>query len=924
VRAVRCVASLLVRPEAKGGNKGASKGEASDRVHCVDIGQGCGVHAKSNQTMEVEPAFVAPSAPAAESAVDVEMSAEPPAASDSSIAAAAAAAPASAAAAASAAAVAAAAAGSAQAEGPAEEGDAEGGMIEDEQPGSSGSEHEDGEDDYEAVRRRNIERNNEKLRELQLFGLSSMAPKGITPRRKRATAAPPVAPTRVSGRERKRSQAAVRAEESEKAHMEWLNEERESKNARRAARKNRGRSREICEDCEVKTPSFGLASDRKRRWCHPCAQHHRGAVLLKTRTLCEDCNLVDPSFGKEGERKRRWCHGCAVQHADAVCLKSSHGRSVGWSPAARANMKAAVYLPRGWSAHYPQRTAWNNGPSRSNESRGRQGRGPKQPMLPPPPVVQGYKPGGFSMHYPETVRAPVRPGSAPAGRDGRRSAGRAPRPPCEDCFSKDPSFGSREDRKRRWCQSCAENHPGAILLKKRTPCEDCLEKDPSFGLVIDRRRRWCYGCAIHHAGAVCLKSSGHNKNPLGRAVGPPLPGTLPGTTFPPGTLPPLPGKLPPSDGPPPSQGPEPQSQQQSEAARALPTKAQAEAVLQPPDKAPGLTGTEIDDDVCMVCNIDSHHDKLLLCDSCPGAYHTFCMVPALSAIPDGAWFCDTCKKSGVEECKPLTAADALEAARNWYDNKSFFGVTAGLRMQPIKAYRNSDVAWSISYTTNPPTEGSPYFVRAEFVRMRQDDNSFVWTPEIFDEEGASRHRDGHKLKSAAVAGGAAAAAANDEARKAPAQMKKRRVGERVMAMFHDAHTYFATIVAVHKAEKADDGKPPSYTYTIDWDDGDPSCRQRSEQQVFTPGEHPDKDEDDQYEQLNAKIEPAVAPVAPAAKIEPAVAPAALETAATTQPSSSAEVDSSQSRTGRVRKRKKTFDPEVENGKPQWAPKVSKS
>lgn len=859
---------------AKGGRKPCALCSA-----CIALQQGRVVYA---EVMEVETAFVkAPTGPT-EPAMSAETSAEPATASDAS-----------------------AAAGAAAGAGGYSEGSSSG----DEDQGSSGSEgegDEGDEDDYEAIRRRNIERNNEKLRELQLFGLSSMAPKGITARRRKATAAPQIAPTRVSGRERKRSQASLRAEESEKAHMEWLNEERQSKSARRAARKNRGRSREICEDCEAKTPSFGFASDRKRRWCHPCAQHHTGAVLLKTRTLCEDCNLVDPSFGREGERKRRWCHGCAVQHADSVCLKSSHGRSVGWSPAARLAMKAAVYLPRGWSMHYPHRIAWNNGPLRAKESRGQKASGPKHPMLPPPPAVQGYKPGGFSLHYPETVRAPVRPGSAPA-RVGYAVGGKRPRLPCEDCHSKDPSFGDREERKRRWCNSCAQNHPGAILLKKRTPCEDCLEKDPSFGLVIDRKRRWCYGCALHHAGAVCLKSSGHNKNPVGRPVGPPLPAGAAKAQTPDGLTTQIPASAHQQTG-----GAHP--------AHPAPATAQPESVQQPPKKASGSTEVEAHDDaVCVVCSIDAHHDKLLLCDSCPAACHTFCVVPALGAIPDGAWYCDTCKKSGVEDCKPLTATDALEAARNWYDTKSFFGVTAGLRMQPIKAYRNSDTVWSISYTTNPPTEGSPYFVRAEFVRTRQHDNSFVWTPESFDEDGASMHPDGHKLQSAAVASDAVAGAgaAADEAKLAPAQAKRRRIGDRVMAMFHDGHTYFATIVAVHKLKNANDGKPPRYKYTIDWDDGDPSCRERSEEQVFTPGEHPDKDEDDQYMQLNAKTEPPAALTAP---IEPA-APAAP---AATQPSSSDEVAISESRSGRVRKRKQSFDPDAENSRPQWSPKVSNS
>jgi hypothetical protein len=356
------------------------------------------------------------------------------------------------------------------------------------------------------------------------------------------------------------------------------------------------------------------------------------------------------------------------------------------------------------------------------------------------------------------------------------------------------------------------------------------------------------------------------------------------------------------------------------------------------------TAQDEDNEVCVVCKSDGHHDKLLLCDSCTdGACHTFCMVPPLSVIPDGAWFCETCKQAGVEDCKPLTAPAALEAARLWYDTKSFFGVQ-GLRMQPLKAYFNSGTAWSISYTTNPPTEGSPYLVRAEFARKRQADNSFVWSPESFDEEGASMHRDGQEPQPSAAAAEAGAPKVK------PPVSRSRRIGDRVMSMFLDGHTYPSTIVAVHKLSEAADGKPPAYMYTIDWDDGDPSCRQRSEDQVFTPGEHPDKDEDDQME--IAPVEPAAAAVEPAATsgrkkgikrvaataaapakrvaataAAPAAAAASSSSAAaapaaarsSTVDAGSGSVPVSVSRTGgRIRKRKEAFDPEVENGRPQWA------
>lgn len=37
--------------------------------------------------------------------------------------------------------------------------------------------------------------------------------------------------------------------------------------------------------------------------------------------------------------------------------------------------------------------------------------------------------------------------------------------------------------------------------------------------------------------------------------------------------------------------------------------------------------------------------ELLCCDSCPSAYHTFCLNPPLDDIPDGDWKCPRCSVS---------------------------------------------------------------------------------------------------------------------------------------------------------------------------------------------------------------------------------------------------------------------------------------
>ena len=93
---------------------------------------------------------------------------------------------------------------------------------------ASGEESEEVED-YEELRRRNIERNNQKLRELQLFGVSiaesASGGDGNTPapkRRKIKRAPVPTGPTRASGRER--SQASLESEASERHQLEVMDD----------------------------------------------------------------------------------------------------------------------------------------------------------------------------------------------------------------------------------------------------------------------------------------------------------------------------------------------------------------------------------------------------------------------------------------------------------------------------------------------------------------------------------------------------------------------------------------------------------------------------------------------------------------------------------------------------------------------------
>lgn len=52
-----------------------------------------------------------------------------------------------------------------------------------------------------------------------------------------------------------------------------------------------------------------------------------------------------------------------------------------------------------------------------------------------------------------------------------------------------------------------------------------------------------------------------------------------------------------------------------------------------------------DDEHQEFCRVCKDGGELLCCDSCPSAYHTHCLNPPLTEIPDGDWRCPRCSVS---------------------------------------------------------------------------------------------------------------------------------------------------------------------------------------------------------------------------------------------------------------------------------------
>jgi len=45
---------------------------------------------------------------------------------------------------------------------------------------------------------------------------------------------------------------------------------------------------------------------------------------------------------------------------------------------------------------------------------------------------------------------------------------------------------------------------------------------------------------------------------------------------------------------------------------------------------------------CTKCTRGDDEEKLMLCDGCNSAWHTFCLVPPLPDVPSGEWYCLSC------------------------------------------------------------------------------------------------------------------------------------------------------------------------------------------------------------------------------------------------------------------------------------------
>jgi PHD-finger len=48
---------------------------------------------------------------------------------------------------------------------------------------------------------------------------------------------------------------------------------------------------------------------------------------------------------------------------------------------------------------------------------------------------------------------------------------------------------------------------------------------------------------------------------------------------------------------------------------------------------------------CQVCRSSDDDAKMLICDRCEKGWHTYCLSPSLTEVPEGNWYCWTCQSS---------------------------------------------------------------------------------------------------------------------------------------------------------------------------------------------------------------------------------------------------------------------------------------
>lgn len=86
--------------------------------------------------------------------------------------------------------------------------------------------------------------------------------------------------------------------------------------------------------------------------------------------------------------------------------------------------------------------------------------------------------------------------------------------------------------------------------------------------------------------------------------------------------------------------------------------------------------------ICKVCGLNRDDKNVLLCDKqgCNAEYHTYCLTPPLSEIPEGEWYCPECapRKQLVHDASESPRHILQFLNENWEEAGPFLGITTAL------------------------------------------------------------------------------------------------------------------------------------------------------------------------------------------------------------------------------------------------------
>lgn len=106
---------------------------------------------------------------------------------------------------------------------------------------------------------------------------------------------------------------------------------------------------------------------------------------------------------------------------------------------------------------------------------------------------------------------------------------------------------------------------------------------------------------------------------------------------------------------------------------------------------------------CLICRRSNSPTHTLLCDHCNNPYHIRCLLPPLTEIPEGTWYCDRCLigtgEYGFEE-KPDVKYNIWEFAKycEEFEKKFLGGFTADNR--PVTLDDIEKIFWNLVETEN--------------------------------------------------------------------------------------------------------------------------------------------------------------------------------------------------------------------------------